>query len=473
MELKESLEKIVGFNNVADDDFEIEAYTKNWGCPTVPRRPIIIVRPINKEQIIEIVNLANQKKVPIAPFGGKSNCIDAWPENVIAIDMTSMNKLIEVNEESLTVTAEAGMHWGELFYKLAKRGWTPGFRIHSLGTATLGGSVALCANGATGARYGLLGEQIISLQVILPNGDIINTGSSANPKAQKFQRYSYVSDLTGLFIGSNGIFGIITEVTLKIYPLPETYSYYGYQYETMEAAARTVYEIQKRSFPHGGLPVESMYLKLGEKSLKMRNPPIYAEGIIFPLVLAGRRDEVEFYGEKLEEICLKEGGPIKNIDLSIDPLKAWPKRKDGNYGLMMVSFCSNIPTLQVPKVGREFFKLYKEFEAEKYKIYPNLGFGGHACNQCDITFSAGLSFDYRFTETRQKTRELIEKYYELGMDLGLAPHYIGLLRQNVIMPKLGHTYELLRTIKKTLDPNNIMVPGLLVLPESRGEGKDD
>ena len=355
----------------------------------------------------------------------------------------------------------------------AKRGWTPGFRIHSLGTATLGGSVALCANGATGARYGLLGEQIISLQVILPNGDIINTGSSANPKAQKFQRYSYVSDLTGLFIGSNGIFGIITEVTLKIYPLPETYSYYGYQYETMEAAARTVYKIQKRSFPHGGLPVESMYLKLGEKSLKMRNPPIYAEGIIFPLVLAGRRDEVEFYGEKLEEICLKEGGPIKNIDLSIDPLKAWPKRKDGNYGLMMVSFCSNIPTLQVPKVGREFFKLYKEFEAEKYKIYPNLGFGGHACNQCDITFSAGLSFDYRFTETRQKTRELIEKYYELGMDLGLAPHYIGLLRQNVIMPKLGHTYELLRTIKKTLDPNNIMVPGLLVLPESRGEGKDD
>ena len=125
----------------------------------------------------------------------------------------------------------------------------------------------------------------------------------------------------------------------------------------------------------------------------------------------------------------------------------------------------------VPEVGREFLKMYKEFEAEKYKIYPNPGFGGHACNQCDIIFSAGLSFDYRYPETRKKTRELIEKYFELGMSLGLAPHYIGLLRQNVIMPKLGHTYELLRTIKKTLDPNNIMVPGLLVLPESRGVSK--
>jgi len=473
MGLKESLEKIVGFNNVSDDDFEIEAYSKNWGCPTVPRKPIIIVRPVNKEQIMKIVHLANCIKVPIVPLGGKSNCCDAWPKNAIVIDMTSMKKLIEINEESLTVTAEAGMHWGELVYELAKRGWTPGFRLHSIGTATLGGSVALCANGATGAKYGLLGEQIICLQVILPNGDVINTGSSANPQAKKFQRYCYGSDLAGLFIGSNGIFGIITEVTLKIYPLPETRSYYGYQYETMEAATRTVYEIQKRSFPHGGIPVESMYLKLGKEYLEMRKPPIYAEGIIFPLVLAGRRDEVEFYGEKLEEICLKEGEPIKNIDLSIDLQKAYPKRKVGNYGLMSVPFCSNIPTLQVPKVGREFLKMYKEFEAEKYKIYPNPVFGGHACNQCDITFSASLAFDYRFPETREKTRELTEKYYELGMSWGLAPHYIGLLRQNAIMPKLGHTYELLKTIKKTLDPNNIMVPGLLVLPESRRGSKDD
>jgi len=473
MELKESLEKIVGFKNVSDDDFEIEAYSRSWSCPTIPRRPIIIVRPNNKEQIIEVVHLANRTKIPIVPLGGKSNCCDAWSKNAIAIDMTSMNKLIEVNEESLTVTAEAGMHHGELFYKLAKRGWTPGFRIHSLGTATLGGSIALCANGATSAKYGLLGEQVICLQVILPNGDVINTGSSANPQAKKFQRYCYGSDLTGLFIGSNGIFGIITEVTLKIYPLPETFNYYGYQFETMEAAARTVYEIQKRSFPHGGLPVESMYLTLGKESLEMRKPPIYAEGIIFPLVLAGRRDEVEFYGKKLEEICLKEGKPIKNIDLSIDTQKAFPKRIAGNYALMRVPFCANIPTLQVPKVGREFFRMYKEFEAEKYKIYPNLSFGGHACNQCDTVFSAGLSFDYRYPEAREKTRELVEKYFELGMSLGLAPHYIGLLRQNVIMPKLGHTYELLRTIKKTLDPNNIMVPGLLVLPESRGESKDD
>jgi len=468
MELKENLEKIVGIKNVSDDDFELEVYSKNWGCPTTSRKPKIIVKPSSKEQIIEIVNLANQAKVSIVPIGGKSNCCDAWPENVIAIDITSLNNLIEINEESLTVTAEAGMHWGDLASRLAKKGWTPGFRIHSMGTATLGGSIALCANGATGARYGLVGEQVVSLQVVLPNGEVVNTGSAANPKAQRFQRYSYASDLTGLFIGSNGIFGIITKVSLKIYPLPETRSYFGFQYETMESAARTVYEIQKNSIPHGGIPVESMYLNLGRKAMEMRVPPIYAEGIIFPLVLAGKKDEVEFYEKKLNEICLREGKPIKNVDLSIHPQKAWPKRKEGNYGPMRVPFCSNIPTLQVPRVGRKFLKLYEEFEAEKYKIFHTPSFGGHACNQCDITFSAGLTFDYRDPESRQKTREFIEKYFELGMDLGLVPHYIGLSRQNVIMPKLGNTYELLKTIKKALDPNNIMVPGLLVLSEPKG-----
>jgi len=468
MELKENLEKIVGFNNVADDDFEIEAYARCWGCPTFPREPLIIVKPTMVEQIIEIVGMANQKKVPVVPLGGKSNCVDAWPKGTIAIDMTSMNKLIEIDEESLTVTAQSGMHWGELFYELAKKGWTPGFEVHSLKTATLGGSVALCANGVTGARYGLIGEQVIALQVVLPNGDIVNTGSTANPRAKRFQRYCYSSDLTGLFIGSNGVFGIITTVTLKIYPLPEARNYYGYQYETMEAAAKTMYEIQKHAFPHGGMPVEYMYLKLGREALEMREPPIHAEGIIFPLALAGKRDEVEFYGKKLEGICLKEGKPIRGIDFTISPFEPLTKRKEGVYDPRMVPFCANIPTLQVPKVGRAFMKMYKEFEAEKYKIYPNNSFGGHACNQLDITFSANLSFDYRDSQTRKKTRELIEKYFELGMSLGLAPSYIGQLRQNAIMPKLGGTYELLKTIKEALDPNNIMVPGLLVLSEPKG-----
>jgi len=471
MDIKESLKKIVGINNVSDDKFEIEAYSRSWGCPTIPREPIVVVRPSNKEQIQEIVRFANENKIPVSPIGGKSNCIDAWPKGVIMIDMTSMHKLLEVDEVSYTVTVEAGMHWGELFYELRKRGFTTGWNIHSYQTATVGGAVALCANGPTEIRYGLIGEQVVCLEVILPGGEIINTGSRANPMARKFQRYCYGSDLTGLFIGSNGIFGIITEVTFKLYHLPETRKYFGYQYKTMEATARTAYEVQKHAIPNGGIPIEKMYITLGREGLEARKPPIHAEGMISPLVMSGTKKEIEFYEKIVEKICLKEGKlldeevyqPLVSPSKRTLSIEVHPKRKDGVYQPLAVNFCSNLPTLDVPKVGREFMKMYREFGVEKYKIYPNLLFTGNVCNRFDVTFSFGLSFDYRDLNSRGKTRELIEKYYDLGLRLGLAPHYIGQLRQNVIMPKLGTTYQVLKTIKKSLDPNNIMNPGLLML----------
>lgn len=461
-EIKQDLVKIVGAENVSDDDFELECYSRNWGLSTVPRKPLIIVKPKSVEQVSEIVRIANQMRIPVTPIGGKSNCIETWPKGSIAVDMTDLNKLIEIDEESMTVTAQAGMTHGALYAEVAKKGWTIGFKHHGFKTATLGGSVALTANCATGPMYGLLGDQIVALQVVLPNSDIIGTGSGANPSAKKFERYCYGSDLTGLFIGSHGIFGIITEVTLKLYPLPEYRANYGFEFDSEEDAVKTTYEIQKTR-----IPTELMYLRCGKKSLAMSRDRFGlsadAEGIIFPLVLAGTEDEVKFYGKKLEELCSVKGKPIEGMNKKSVDILSGNRRTAGTYKPRSVPFCSNIPTLHVTKCGRAFMKLYEDFEAEKYRIYT-AGYGGHCRKGGLITFSAGFSYDTRYPETLQKARELTEKYFELGMSLGLAPHYIGYTRQNVIMWKLGGTYDLLRNIKKALDPNNIMTPGQLLMP---------
>lgn len=460
-ELKEDLIRIVGSENVSDDDFEIVCYSRTAECPSTSMEPIIVVKPRTVKNVSEIVRYANRRRIPVTPVGGKSNVVDAWPRGTIALDMTFLNKLIEIDDTSMTVSAQAGMTWGNLYYELAKTVWTVGFKPHSWKTATLGGSIALCANQINGARYGLIGDQVVALQVVLPSGDVVRTGTGANPAAKKFQRYCYGADLTGLFIGSNGIFGIITEATFKIYPTPEAYSYYGYEYETVEKAAETMYCLQK-----SGIPVESMYLLCGKEGLKRMTPPIHAEAIIFPLVLAGTNDEVEFYGKKLREICSKNGTPIKGLDLSKDRLSLFleeaSKHRDGEYTPMFTDFCSNIPTLQVPKFARAVMELLKDFEVEKYSIKVDPVFGGHACNYADLTFSAVVTFDYRDLKSVAKARELTERYFELGMKMGLAPHYLGGTRQNAIVSKLGSTYELLRTIKRALDPNNIMVPGMLV-----------
>jgi len=399
-------------------------------------------------------------KIPVTPLGGRSNAVGAHPTGAIVLDMTNVNKLVEIDEESLTVTAQAGMTWGDLLNELRKRRWTTGFIIHSFKTATLGGSVALCANGINEAKYGLVGEQVVGLEVVLPNGDIVGTGSGANTVAKKFTRYCYGSDLTGLFIGSHGILGVITEVTLKIYPFPDTMAFYGYTYESVEAAAEAMYQMQR-----GRVPVESIYICTEETLM----PPIKAPAALLPIILAGTNEEVKLYGKMVDEICSSIG---KRVPAEIAKEEAekrlvrWssPPRPKDVYIPMAIPFCSNIPTLQVPKIieaVREFWKS----RGTKYNKINLAGFSGHACNNADCTITPALSYDERDPETQQKVRELALELMDLMVNMGVAPHYIGYLRQQAVMWKLGAYTELLRTIKKAVDPNNIVNPGQLLMPE--------
>ncbi len=168
-EIKKSLENIVGKGNVSDDDFEVVCYSRGWTAD-ISRTPQVIVRPQNAEQVSSILRLANHTRTPVVPLGGQSNLV-GHPEGIITIDMTAMNKLVEIDEASFTATAQAGMIQEKFFYELSKKGWETGPHLHSSTTATMGGLVALCANGWTGGLYGLAGEQVVSLEVMIPNGD--------------------------------------------------------------------------------------------------------------------------------------------------------------------------------------------------------------------------------------------------------------------------------------------------------------
>lgn len=457
MDLKKSLENIVGEENVSDDDFEVVCYARGW-TPDIPRVPQIIVRPRNAEQISSILRLANRMKVPVVTLGGQSNLI-GHPEGVVVLDMTAMNRLVEIDEISMTATGQAGMTWSALLYELSKKGWETGPYLHSAATATLGGSVALCANGWSSGFYGLVGEQVVALEVVLPNGEIVRTGSAANPAARRFIRYCYGSDLTGLFIGSHGIFGVITEVTLKIYPKAEARAYYAYYFKTIENACKALYEIQKTRVPMEG-PYIVMYTE-GPYEAALR-----------PIVVFGTKDEVELYGKVVQEICLKEGGVPFPKDEMEQIANTWVGRLDrlkdippsgADQPLMPVNYCSNIPTLDYPEIVKAFWKVIKEEQIEKYRVWPKMG--GFACLK-NVVASPATPYDERDRETWMKIRELMPKIMKVLVDKGLAPHYTGRLKgPPEVMWKLGSYMVLMRTIKKALDPNNILNPGYLNMQE--------
>lgn len=460
MELKKTLENIVGPDNVSDDKLELICYSRGWTAD-IPRVPQIIVKPQTVEQVSNILRTANRMKVSVVLLGGQSNLI-GHPEGVLCLDLIEMNKMIEIDEGSLTGTAEAGMTWEEFLYHLSKKGWTTGPHLHSAPTATLGGSVALCANGGTSAKYGLVGHQVVGLEVVLPNGDIMQTGSGANPKAKNFVRYGYGSDLTGLFIGSHGILGVITKVTLRIYPAPEAQEIQAYSFNSLEAACKAVHEIQKK-----GIPIESAYIMTGIY-LSFTYPDIKAPAAIAPIVITGTNEEVALYGKKVREVCLREGQEIVDPKV-IDKVKdGWKYNFAGRYRappplvLIPVPLCSCIPTLDVPKIYDAFMKFCKEELAKTKTLILSQAF---AC-QNNMVFTPLIMYDERDPETWKRVREAIPKIINSLAELGFTPHYTGRLKgPPELMWRLGAYYDLLRKLKKTIDPNNILNPGYLTMPE--------
>ena len=455
--LETILQDIVGKENVSDDDFERVCYSRGANAD-IPREPLIIVRPRNKEHISEIVKTANRLKVPVLSWGGATNVVGAFSRGCIVVDLTGLDKKIDIDEESLTVTATANVTWTHLLYELNKKGWTTGPSCHAGTSATLGGAVALCCNGPFSARYGVIGDQIVGVEAVLPNGEIVRTGSGAYPNAGDFIRYAWGSDLTGLFLGSHGIFGIVTEVALKIDTLPEFTKNFAFDFTDAEKLSRAIYDIQKRRMR----AVEwLMYVLLG-------NIPIDEDArFLLGVTLSGDKGEVDYASKVIDEICSKDGISEGLANMLLEEkvtgrLLFSSTRRIGNY-LMVMPLCSCIPPLRIPALLRAYGEIVEELQLDQYGVIPS--FNGHACHT-NVVASPVLYYNQSDNKSHVKALEAAPKITEkLAQEAGFAPHYLGRTKNSPeTMWKLGVYYELLKSIKKALDPNNIMNPGQLFLP---------
>jgi len=456
------LGKIVGNENISNDECELVAYGIDADL-LVEVKPIAVVRPGNVEEVSKLVKFANQKEIPITCWGGGTSVVGAHtPEKAILLDMTRMNKVVEIDEGSLTVTTQAGITWGQLMFELEEKGWTTGPFLHSGLAASVGGSVVLCGNAITAAKYGLVGNQVVGLQVVLPNGKILRTGSGANPSTKNFYRYAWASDLTGLFIGSHGIFGIITEVTLKLYPLPQEKGFSGYVFGSLDSTTKALYEIQKQR-----ISINAAYFKLGI------NDPSYKpeEAVLSPIAVEGTKKEVKNNLERIKKICKTNGGsevPSNKLAEDKEVLRMMQFNTPyvfGNEGpphprkmVNMHPCCSCARTVDIPKLYQEVKKFVDVFELERYGI--DVVFQGWACENCVIC-SPLVYFDPKDQEIKKKVQELLPKLFGRLVDAGHTPHYLGQIRAPAVMPKLGEYNELMKFLKKTMDPKNILNPSVL------------
>jgi len=221
-EAYKEIENILGSEYITDKDFMKAAYSRNVDPAFPDRWADIIVRPETTEEVSEIVKVANKYKIHMVPRGGGADLVGgSATQGGILLDLTRMNKIIEVNKDDYYIIVECGITWGDLLSQLHPTGYTTGIIGPGSGfSATIGGGLSNATVGFGSTKYGVVPDICLGVEVVLPNpqGTIIRTGAAANKYARPFCRYGVAPDFTGLFMGDVGTMGIKTKAFLRLHP---------------------------------------------------------------------------------------------------------------------------------------------------------------------------------------------------------------------------------------------------------------
>jgi len=412
--------------------------------------------------VAAIVRLANKVKKPIYTRGRGTTFLGSGvKDGVILVEMTRMNRIERIDLSAGYVAAEAGAIWHGIDVALRRVGRelaVPGGG--GLFSCTIGGTVAVNAipHGAT--EYGMTGDHVLSLEVVLPDGSVINTGSAANPRSEPIERNANGPDLAGLFIGSYGILGIITKVTYRTRPIPEEERFRFYAFddyrEAIDAAAG-IQMAQAATFVVG--------LFGGPK-------PAGEEGDAFLHVIV--RDRATSARERLGEaaaICVAYHGRPSSAEGTRrywqEHMYSWLRNTaPGPYYSNRPYFCPEVAGFTSTPGLKKAVELFRRLRAERDDEFIRYGIRVKGLDAYFVRNGAYLWIDTLYDERRQDAWDYALKLRgdiaELMFTEGkMSPGGLGAGISPFIMTKLGGTFELFKTLKKTLDPNGILNPDLL------------
>ena len=456
-----SLAKIVGREFASSCQEELYIYSRDPGT-SKPRKVDYVVMPKTVEEIQKIVILANEEKIPITPMGGgfTLNGLTIPIHGGIVLDMKRMDKIIEVNETSRYILIEAGVSQGALLSYLKKN--HPDFE-HSLPEAppmaTVVGNLLIRGHG-TLAVYGDNSNMLNGMEVVLPTGEICKIGScSASP--YWFSK-GPLPDLAGLFIGWFGTTGIITKASLRLYPRPKKKDIVVFATENPDLIPEVICKVtQTRMADNIGMLEQEKpeYLKgyqwiamiiFGDSEEEIE----YKKGVLskIPEMCGDSENKVTLIPLKIEEVPLTAMGGFKTRFLDEPPFAATAAdfRKGGGF-----QYCgAMMPIEKVPEAWRRGVEIAHKHEMLFQCANQVMG-SGH-----EVMFGFNYSFNRADEEDVERARGAMEDTNKMALELGGIPWKAELAVQRRIIEKMDpNTFELMKKIKKLLDPNEIMNPG--------------
>lgn len=459
-EVKEKLISIVTKENFDDSKIERLVYSYD-ATPNFQSMPDAIVSPRNAEEVSEILKICNQYGVPIVPRGSGTNlCAGTCPtEGGVVLLFKHMNKILEIDEENLTITVQPGVITLDLINAIEEKGLFYPPDPSSMKISTIGGNINENSGGLRGLKYGVTRDYVIGLEAVLPNGDIIRTGGKL---AKDVAGY----DLTRLFVGSEGTLCAITEATLKLIPMPETRKTMLALYQDLSAAARSVSKIiANKIIPTTLEFLDQATLKVVEDFAQI-GLPTDVQAVLL-IEQDGPPEVVERDIAKIAEVCKQENAV--SIQIAASEEEAMALRTARRAALSAIARLAPTTILEDATVPRsEIANMVKAINeiTEKYNL--TICTFGHAG---DGNLHPTCATDARNHEEMERVEKAFAEIFEKAIELGgtiTGEHGVGAMKAPYLEWKLKKEgIAAMMGIKQAFDPNNIMNPGKVFAKDSK------
>lgn len=458
--ITEELENIVGNGNVQTSQASRLVYSYD-ATPNFQALPDAVVAPRSTEEVAEVVKVCNREKIPIVPRGSGTNlCAGTVPtEGGIVLLFKHMNKILEVDEDNLTVTVQPGVITLDMIEAVEKKQLFYPPDPSSMKISTIGGNINENSGGLRGLKYGVTRDYVLALEAVLPNGDIIRTGGKL---AKDVAGY----DLTRLLVGAEGTLGVITEATLKLVPMPETKQTMLALFSDMEAAARSVSSIiANRIIPVTLEFLDQPTLKAVEDFAKI-GLPTDAEAVLL-IEQDGAKEVVERDIQRIAEICLNEGALSAEVASSKEEaLELTAARRAALSALARLRPTTILEDATVPR--SEVANMVRAINEIANEYNVTICTFGHAG---DGNLHPTCLTDVRDEEEMHRVEEAFAAIFAKAIELGgtiTGEHGVGMMKAPYLEWKLGEEgIALMRAIKQAIDPNHIMNPAKLFAKETR------
>lgn len=452
-DLLNNLQKIVGNERVSASSAELYCYSCD--ASQVRGMPDFVVRPVSTEQVSKIVRLANKEEIPVTSRGaGTGMAGGAVPlEGGIVLDMSSMDRILEMDMGNLQVTIEPGIIQEKLNEALEPYGFffppDPG----SSAMCTIGGLIANNGSGMRSVKYGTTKNYVLGLEVVMADGTVVNTGSKV---AKSVAGYS----LNDLFVGSEGTLGVITKAILKLRALPKERSVLLASFDDPEQAGQAVVKV----LSSGLIPSACEILDRNIiEAINTYDPNIGLPkaGAILMFEVDGTENSVREGIEMIRDICSPLASSIRAASDKKERDEIWAARRlvgaavsrlDPIQTRVYLGEDIGVPIKELPGMLHKIREISEEFDLP-IMTYGHIG---------DGNLHTGMCIDTLDEKQWDKLNKAADKIHRTAISIGgtvTAEHGVGSARAEYLELELGNALDVMILIKRALDPKGILNPG--------------